>query len=56
MVKQLGNGTKTLDIPIIRIDADTIDLNNPEFLSLRFKQLLDLDFPKTQRVVKLAIT
>ena len=50
------NWLEKLDIPIIRIDADTIDLNNPEFLSLRFKQLLNLDFPKTQRVVKLAIT
>ena len=50
------NWLEKLDIPIIRIDADTIDLNNPEFLSLWFKQLLDLDFPKTQRVVKLAIT
>ena len=50
------NWLEKLDIPVIRIDADTIDLNNPEFLSLRFKQLLDLDFPKTQRVVKLAIT
>ena len=50
------NWLEKLNIPIMRIDADTIDLNNPEFLSLRFKQLLNLDFPKTQRVVKLALT
>ncbi len=49
------NWLKGLDIPIIRIDADTIDLTRPEFLTKSFRQLLNLDYSRRQRTVKLAI-
>ena len=50
------NWLEGLDIPIIRIDAETIDFNRPDYLTKKFKQLLNLDFPSTQRTVKLAIS
>ena len=50
------NWLEGLDIPVIRIDADTIDLNRPDYLTKKFRQLLNLDFPSTQRTVKLAIS
>ena len=50
------NWLEGLDIPVIRIDADTIDLNRPDYLTKKFRHLLNLDFPSAQRTVKLAIS
>ena len=38
------------------LDAETIDFNRPDYLTKKFKQLLNLDLPSTQRTVKLAIS
>ena len=50
------NWLEGLNIPIIRIDAETIDFSRPDYLTKKFKQLLNLDFSSTQRTVKLAIS
>ena len=48
------NWLEGLDIPIIRIDAKQ-DFNKPDYLTKKFRHLLNLDFPSAQRTVKLAI-
>jgi len=50
------NWIEGLDIPVIRIDAETIDFNRPDYLTKKFRHLLNLDFPSAQRTVKLAIS
>ena len=45
-----------LDLPIVRIDADSIDLQSPQLLVEKFDQLFQLDFPKKQRKVRLVNT
>ena len=49
------NWLKSLDIPIIRIDANTINLNHPDIIAKNFQQLFSSNFPKTQRKVKLMV-
>ena len=35
---------------------ETIDFNKPDYLTKKFRHLLNLDFPSAQRTVKLAIS
>ena len=39
---------KKLNLPIIRIDADSIDLQSPKLLVDKFEQIFRLDFPKNR--------
>jgi len=59
-LKKVHNSYETwlakLDLPIVRIDADSIDLQSPQLLVEKFDQLFQLDFPKMQRKVRLVNT